>query len=86
MEYIKNELAKGNSFQTFMLLEDGEPREPVKAISYEGCVQSICRRLSISVGDGESLIWAIVEEAEKHGITDAVTRMFHEHGMHTCFA
>ena len=36
MEYIQKELANGNTFRTFMLLEDGDPREPVKARDYEG--------------------------------------------------
>ena len=76
-------MANGNTFLTFVLLEDGDPREPIKARGYEGCLQSICRPLSISDEDGESLIWAIVEEAEEFGIIEAVAKMVHEDGMYT---
>ena len=86
MEYIKKELANGNTFRTFMLLEDGHPREPVKARDYEGCLKSICHHLSKSDEDAESLISAVIAEAEKYGIIEAVTEMVHEDGMHAYFA
>jgi len=102
MEYIEKELANGSEFGTFKLLENGEASQPVKARDYEGTLHSIRHHLSKKDKDGESrrqrsmgsrsreeceeLLWAVVDEAEKYGIIEAVAEMVHEVGMHTYFA
>jgi len=102
MEYIEKELTNGSKFENFKLLENGEPSEPVRARDYEGCLHSIRHHLSRKDKDGrlkkqrstggrsreawKELLEAVVDEAEKYGIIEAVAERVHKDGMQTYFA